>query len=470
MDELAKIKSIKRSTQSRAYVTGLHSTPAGMEAANLLLKRTQKTSSPALFMLVVFPDIDKLLSLGSFAALKDAWPIMGKRLSKFLPSSSLCSQTQFGLLIQVWGARAVYRLERTGLKNLIRELNAPFNLSNSSTVRTFSLRSFAGYILLPDNHESPSNAESLISKLAVAAESASNSEERLKRFNPSLQKLLARNEYAINNLPSAIRKEHLELVFQPRVSFKNGGLCGAQTKVIWRDPHHGNIAGSAFKNACALTGMLPDVVKFSIRRSVSFLKNIESNGNLPKNFRLAISIPFEVFQYRNFDLYIELQKSLADSTIGPDNCCIEFEGNLELTSTAYPRALSCIKKISSLCLPVCLNCENNLRVLNFLSTGLISYLKYSLITTDSLKLEDSAKLLGSIVSIARYNNVAVIAAGISSNHQLELFKSKNIDILQGTLFSEDMSESGFQSYLTYSAMLKRKKATQTLTAGDGAIK
>lgn len=464
MEELAKIKSIKKNTQSRAYVTGLHSTPAGIEVTNLLLKYIQKTGNPALFILIVFPDIDRLLSLGSFAALKDAWPIMSKRLSRHLPSNSLCSQTQFGLLIQVWDAKAAQKLARTTLESLIDELNHPFRLSNSSRVSSFSLESYAGYMLLPGKTEASDNAESLLSKLATAAASTKHSKERLKCFSPSLQKLLTLQEYAISNLPQAIQEERLDLTFQPQFLAKNKSVCGAQTKLTWQDSRHGNITSNVFRNASALTGTLHEIVRFTIKHSAWFLKKLEGKGCLPPDFRLFVSTPFEIFHCHNFDFYTELENILSHSEVNFDNICIELEGNLELTSTQYTHALSCLKKIKNLGMTVCLNSDSNLTTLKFLSTGVIGYLKWNLGTANSLKAEEQAKILGSIMAIARYNHVGVVVGGIDLNNQLKLLRQNRVDIIQGALFAEPLSDSGFQNYLKYSSKLGEKTHSEEKTA------
>lgn len=271
MDELAKIKAIKRSKRSRAYVTGLHSAPAGFEAANLLLRHIKKTSNPGLFVLIIFPDIDQLLSIGSFSALKDAWQVMAKRLKKHLPINSMIAQTQFGLFIQIWDSKSAQKLIHAGLKGLIDDLNRPFRLRRSSEIRSFSLRSYAGYQLVSNDDQLSKDSESLLSKLTIAATSANQSADHLKAFSSSLQKILVRREYTVNNLAKAIEQEQLLLHFQPIFCAKTGFIYGAQTKVIWEDSAHGPIMGTEFTDAAALTGNRPEVARFSIKNALSFL-------------------------------------------------------------------------------------------------------------------------------------------------------------------------------------------------------
>lgn len=459
MDELAKIKAIKKNKQSRSYVTGLHSTPAGMEAAELLLKYSDKTNSPALFALIVFPDIDRLLSLGSFVALKDAWAVMARRMGLYMPSGSLCTQTQFGLLIQVWDKKAAQKLAREELGYLLKRFNRPFKLSTSSNISSFSLRSYAGYLLLPNENIAKGNAESLISKLAIAAHIANQSEEKLKQFSPALQKLLSRQEYIISHLPIAIQKEQFDLSFEPQFSSQTKLICGAQARLIWQNSSHGNIDRTELANAFSLTGTLPDAVKLGLRSSISFLKSLAAKRELTTDFKLSISIPFEALLYKDFDLTNELEKLLSNSKIDSRHLNIELEGNLEFSPTKYNDIASRLKRINALDIPIGLDptTATNLNALTLLHTRVISFLKWNLAKPDSLKTGHSIELLGSAIAIARHHGIKVAVGGIELNEQLKRINLREIETLQGPLFSKPLSGPGFQSYLRYLIMAQKQK-------------
>lgn len=451
MDELDKIRTIKRSKHSRAYVTGLHSAPAGIEAANLLLRHSKKNNHPVFFALIVFPDLDRLLSLGNFSALKDAWRIMAKRLRKHLPTNSLVAQTQFGLFMQVWDSKAAQKLSERNLETLVRELNEPFSLSSSSNVRSFSLRSYAGYQLTPTAGEVSKDAECLLSKLAIAATSAKQSDVLFKRFSPSLHKLLTRREHAIRSLPEAIEQGHLDIHFQPVFAVRSKSIYGAQTKVSWQDSQHGTINQAEVKQAIRLTGTAPTIAKFSIKKSLCFLKDIKNTDYFPQGFKFFIAIPFDIFLYPHFDLYRELQKLLAHAKVQPKHLCIEFEGNPELNATKYLQTLRCFKQLNSLNINICLSSDNNLTTLKLLSSGAVHYLKHNLNNTLDISLEEQVKILGSTQAAARYNRTAVIIENVNLQHQLKLLNPKKVSIVQGSLYSEPLSQSLFKNYLKYSA-------------------
>ena len=456
MDELAKIKSIKKNKQSRAYVTGLHSTPAGMEAANLLLKYNSRTNRPVLFALMAFPGLERLLSLGGFAALKDAWPVMAKRLNRYLPANSLCTQTQFGLLIQVWDSKAIQTLAHDGLKFLTEHLNRPFTLSDSSKLRSFSICSYTGYLTLPDSGERVENAESLLSKLGIAANSAKHSEHRLRQFNPSLQKLLTRQEYAISHLPNAAQQEQLDLRLQPQISTKTKSICGAQAQVIWRDPYHGDVPISELSAAADLTGTQIDMVRLSIKQSTQLLKDLKKKNHLSEDFRVSISVPFEIFSCHNFHLAKELTENISRSDLSPNNYHIVLEGNPDLTAVQYTHALNGLKKLKDLNFPLCLCYSNNQVNLKILTSGLASYLTWDLNTCKDLKPRNQIKLLGTVIAMAYYNQLGLAVEGVNLREQLKLINKRRVDIIQGALFSSPLSRSGFGEYMDYSYRRKPK--------------
>jgi len=251
-------------------------------------------------------------------------------------------------------------------------------------------------------------------------------------FSSDLNNVIARRVIIENKLRKAIKKNILELHYQPKIDTRTSEIIGVEALVRWTDKDEGNISTVEFINIAEETGLIIEVGEWVINEACKQIKKWEGVFDS----QLQVSVNVSSIQVDRSDLIGTIKNALENYKIDPALL------DIELTESALMRASK--NSIEVL---------NNIRRLGVsislddFGTGYssLSYLREFPI--DTLKIDRSfikeisennkeAKLVMAIISMAHSLDLKVVAEGVELKYQYDFLKEKNCDIIQGYYISK----------------------------------
>lgn len=241
----------------------------------------------------------------------------------------------------------------------------------------------------------------------------------------------------------------LQLVYQPKLNVYTGDIRSVEALLRWHHPAKGIVKPHDFVPMLDEIGLMVDVGQWVLREACDFAVRKAKEGT-PMMVGVNLS-PTQVYQ----DGFVSKLRSIMDSA----GCQPEWL-ELELTEQTLIQDGEIIKtvleKISDLGVRIAIN---NFGIgyssLNLLRELPVNSLKLDrkLINDALTQLPDEA-MLKAIVHFANRLNMDVIAEGIETKEQYQLFHSmlmgEELGYVQGFLFSEPVSEHELGGAITLS--------------------
>ncbi len=245
-------------------------------------------------------------------------------------------------------------------------------------------------------------------------------------------------------LRRALRRDELELHYQPRLCLNSGKILGLEALVRWRHAERGLLPPSEFVPLAEQSGLIVPLGYWVISRALRDMQTLNEKGLPP--LHMAINLSFRQFQ--DNQLLATLSRLIADR--GVDAQWLEFE----LTETAVMRRSDLVKQT--------MDALGRLGVrfsLDDFGTGFSSFVHLNSLPIALLKIdksfvgemeqrEENRKLVHAMINLAHNLSLEVVAEGVETAEQLALLRSFNCDQVQGYLISHPLPLSDLLVYLT----------------------
>lgn len=252
-------------------------------------------------------------------------------------------------------------------------------------------------------------------------------DERINRNARSLADLES-------ELRRALRRDELELHYQPRLDLNTGHIVGLEALVRWRHGDRGLLAPSEFVPLAEQSGLIVPLGYWVISRALRDMQVLRENGWTA--LHMAINLSFRQFQ--DSKLLITLSRLIAEH--GIDARWLEFE----LTETAVMRRSDMVKQT--------MDALGRLGVrfsLDDFGTGFSSFVHLNSLPIALLKIdksfvsgmeerEENRKLVHAMLNLAQNLNLQVVAEGVETRAQLALLREFGCDQVQGFLISKPL--------------------------------
>ncbi|PQP03443.1 GGDEF-domain containing protein [Pseudomonas frederiksbergensis] len=260
-----------------------------------------------------------------------------------------------------------------------------------------------------------------------------------------------RNARSIADLESelrrALRRDELELHYQPRLNLEDGQIVGLEALVRWRHGERGLLPPSEFVPLAEQSGLIVPLGYWVISRALRDMQALRERG-LPA-LHMAINLSFRQFQ--DSQLLATLSRLIAER--GVEAQWLEFE----LTETAVMRRSDLVKQT--------MDALGRLGVrfsLDDFGTGFSSFVHLNSLPIALLKVdksfvggmeerEENRKLVHAMINLAHNLNLEVVAEGVETQAQLELLRGFGCDQVQGYLISKPLPLAELVEYLTFSS-------------------
>jgi diguanylate cyclase len=248
-----------------------------------------------------------------------------------------------------------------------------------------------------------------------------------------------------SELRRALRRDELELHYQPRLCLNSGKILGLEALVRWRHAERGLLPPSEFVPLAEQSGLIVPLGYWVISRALRDMQTLREKGLPP--LHMAINLSFRQFQ--DNQLLPTLSRLIADR--GVDAQWLEFE----LTETAVMRRSDLVKQT--------MDALGRLGVrfsLDDFGTGFSSFVHLNSLPITLLKIdrsfvgemeqrEENRKLVHAMINLAHNLSLEVVAEGVETPEQLALLRSFNCDQAQGYLISHPLALPELLDYLTF---------------------
>lgn len=268
-------------------------------------------------------------------------------------------------------------------------------------------------------------------------------DERINRNARSLADLES-------ELRRALRRDELELHYQPRLDLAEGRIVGLEALVRWRHAERGLLPPSEFVPLAEQSGLIVPLGYWVISRALRDMQILRERGLAP--LHMAVNLSFRQFQ--DSQLLATLSRLIVQH--GVDARWLEFE----LTETAVMRRNDLVKQT--------MDALGRLGVrfsLDDFGTGFSSFVHLNSLPIALLKVdrsfvggmeqrEENRKLVHAMINLAHNLHLDVVAEGVETEEQLDLLRSFGCDQVQGYLISKPLAIEPLVEYLLLNAVQK----------------
>ena len=250
-----------------------------------------------------------------------------------------------------------------------------------------------------------------------------------------------------SELRRALRRDELELHYQPRLDLGTGQIVGLEALVRWRHAERGLLAPSEFVPLAEQSGLIVPLGYWVISRALRDMQALRERGLEP--LHMAVNLSFRQFQ--DSQLLSTLSRLISER--GVEAQWLEFE----LTETAVMRRSDLVKQT--------MDALGRLGVrfsLDDFGTGFSSFVHLNSLPIALLKIdksfvggmesrEENRKLVHAMINLAHNLKLEVVAEGVETPEQLALLRDFGCDQVQGYFISKPLPLAELVEYLTFGA-------------------
>ncbi len=273
------------------------------------------------------------------------------------------------------------------------------------------------------------------------------------------QKILE-EQMLVSECEAALEHGQFQVYYQPVVNYMDGSIIGAEALVRWIHPVHGMISPARFISLFERNGFIGRLDLYVWDQACRFMANWEHEHG--QKFPFAISVNIS-----RIDIYdVQLcEKIIAIQDLhGLQRDCLK----LEITEGVYmedpQQLIEAVKVFRKAGFVVAMDDFGaGYSSLNILKDVPVDILKLDLRFLS--KGEDDARggsIISSIIRMARWLNLTVVAEGVETKQQADFLKSLNCRYMQGFYFYRPIDGAAFNTLLQHSdatQLALRKEAT-----------
>lgn len=272
----------------------------------------------------------------------------------------------------------------------------------------------------------------------------SGSAQRVAYFDDSMRKRILEEQTLIGDMEEALRLEQYDVYLQPQYNHRTRKIVGAEALVRWNHPQKGMIPPNSFIPILEKNGFISKLDYYVWERVCKLLARWREQG-LPS---VSISVNVSGSDIRMPNLSGTLFELTQKYGIEPRDL------RLEITETAYiENAEQFVTVIGAL------RSRGFLIEMDDFGKGYSSLNTLKNVPVDVLKLDmgflretessggRGGIILNSILHMAHWLNLPVIAEGVETLRQADYLASIGCDVVQGYLYARPLPIADFESLL-----------------------
>ena len=332
------------------------------------------------------------------------------------------------------------RKGQTGPKQIvdrIREvLREPFRVQEQDVTMTASM----GLALYPDDG---ADAEGLIKQASTAMNRAKQAGRDTYRFYTAQMNVEVQARQELETaLRDAVRKQAFELYYQPKISLRDGTMCGVEALLRWHRPGLASVPPSVFVPILEEMGLISMVGQWVIARVCKQIAYWQRSGLGVSQVAVNVSAQ----QIAEEDFVQDIQRSLDEHQIEAKWLELELTESSLMFNT--PETIASLLALRDIGLKISID--------DF-GTGYSSLAYLSRFPIDKLKIDiafirevphnvQDAAITRTIIELAHSLGLRAVAEGVETPAQLAFLKEAGCDQLQGYLFSRPLPVAALERW------------------------
>ena len=253
------------------------------------------------------------------------------------------------------------------------------------------------------------------------------------------------------DMETALQEEQFILYFQPQINYEDGTLIGAEALVRWQHPERGLVSPGVFIPLFEKNGFISRLDEYVWRKSARYMRDWMDRCRPP--FPLSVSVNISRLDIYDPQMCANLAALVKEYNIPPELF------RLEITESAYmdnpEQLIEVVKTLQTLGFKV---------EMDDFGSGYSSLNTLKDVPVDILKLDTrflatggddvrGGNILTSIIRMAHWLKLPVIAEGVETREQADYLKSLNCFFMQGFYFSRPLPPEEFEKLLENSRIV-----------------
>lgn len=341
---------------------------------------------------------------------------------------------EFALLLDT---RGDLRRARSWVRRIADALGEPYWIDGESLL--------LGCSLGVAEAKPASNADTLMWHAHVAMQQAKSRQGcTYHLYDEHLDRNLRSQADLQREMRRALRREELQLHYQPRLCLHSGEIVGLEALVRWKHEEHGLLMPGSFVPLAEECGLIVPLGYWVIDRALRDMQGLAGRGH--PALHMAVNLSFRQFQ--DSQLLPTLERLIE--SCGIDSRWLEFE----LTETAVMRrseyVLQTMRRLGHLGVRFSLDdFGTGFSSFEHLSNLPIALLKIDRSFVTGMELRpQSQQLVQAMINLAHNLDLQVVAEGVENVEQLQLLREFGCDQVQGYLVSKAMPLAELARFLS----------------------
>ena len=294
--------------------------------------------------------------------------------------------------------------------------------------------------------------------MLAAASIKGRYDQQVAWYDETMRAQLLNSQRIIGEMRQALALRQFQVWFQPQYHHANGALIGAEALVRWQHPSRGLIPPGEFIPIFERNGFVYELDKFVWEETCRCLREWTQAGRKP----LPVSVNISRYDVFMPDL-IEVITGLTERYQVP----VELL-RLEITESAFARSTEQIVTVVKRLLSLGFTVEIDDFGSGYSSLNTLKDVPAQVLKLDMRFLEDNdnaqrgGNILESIVRMAKWLDMAVIAEGVETTAQADFLNSIGCVYMQGYLYAKPMPRADYEALCLRAGKEERLLALETV--------
>ena len=319
------------------------------------------------------------------------------------------------------------------IQRLLENIKDKIKLGDKEVSTTASI----GLSVFPDDGDD-------ISKLVTYADTAMYEAKKRKgnsfEFYKKEMGEKAKEKLELKNaIKHAIQNDEFVVFYQPQID-KEGSLFGSEALVRWIHPEKGLIPPYKFIPVATELGLIDKIDEIVLKKSIEQYKKWEAMGYKPG----VVSCNFTMFDIERGNLIDKIKYLVKSEEFDTSKLVMEItEDNIMQNPQ---NAINYINELVDIGIKIAIDdFGTGYSSLSYLNKFPVSELKIDRsFVKDLPSNKDNAKIVKTIINLAKNFNLVTVAEGVESEEEREFIISLGVDVIQGYLYSPPIPADEFE--------------------------
>ena len=330
--------------------------------------------------------------------------------------------------------------------SLDKDLLALIQKGNVKLGLPLSLTSRVGIFIITDTNL---DVNLMIDRAMLAQRSLKgHSENSLAFYDDAIRQTLLEEQQLTEDMETALAEHQFQVWFQPQYDYDTGALIGTEALVRWLHPLKGLLTPAKFIPLFERNGFISKLDAYVWEESCRWLQLWRQDISKKD---ISVSVNVSRVDIYNTDLCAKLLHLIKKYNLDPSLL------KLEITESAYmensSQLIKCVERLHALGFSVEMDdFGSGFSSLNMLKAVPVDLLKLDMRFLEVGNEERGGNILSSVIRMAHWLKLPVVAEGVETKTQAEYLKSLNCAFMQGYYFAKPMPAAEFTHLLGHSTI------------------